>query len=204
MSQNEFAQVTGEFIQQNAEHAKIKKPFKKGGPYSKNDRDKRRDEVYRLHFEYGYSARKIAELRKWNRNTINGDLDYCYSSILKNAHHIDPVRAIMAYLEEMRIQKTRLRERLDKVKNNSERTTNERLIYDINSKIINTFQKLADSTFRTHEKITEAINSRMKKHRIPSRAISYLDIISVSEKAQQRIKRILNEDREKGNSWGKF
>jgi hypothetical protein len=59
--------VSSEFI----ESGKIKtKQKKRGGPYSKDEKVKRLDEVYRLHFEYGYSARKISELMKINRNTI--------------------------------------------------------------------------------------------------------------------------------------
>ena len=49
---------------------------KKGGPYTKDEQRKRRDEVYRLHFEYSYSARKIAEFLKINRSTINRDIMY--------------------------------------------------------------------------------------------------------------------------------
>jgi len=52
----------------------FKSKNKKGGPYSKKDRDSRIDEVCRLHFEYGYSAKKISELMKVNRNTINSDI----------------------------------------------------------------------------------------------------------------------------------
>ncbi len=204
MSQKEFSQVTDEFLKQNSEYVKIKKHIKKGGPYSKNDKDKRMNEVYRLHFEYGYSARKIAEMMNVNRNTINGDIDYWYDKILKDVNYISPANIIKVRLEEMDIQKTRLREQLDKVKYNSERITIERLMFDINSKILNTYQKLADSTLRTHEEITEKINRLMKKQNMPRRVISYFDIISASEKAQQRIKRILKEDREKGNFWGKF
>src|SRR3989304_1897042 len=61
MSSNEVSQVTDEITQQNAKHEEIKKSIKKGGPYSKNDKDARRDEVYRLHFNYGYSARKLSD-----------------------------------------------------------------------------------------------------------------------------------------------
>lgn len=35
---------------------------KNGGPYSKDDRGKRQNEVFRLHFELGYPATKIADL----------------------------------------------------------------------------------------------------------------------------------------------
>jgi len=57
--------------------SEFKSKNKKGGPYSKQDRDSRIDEVCRLHFEYGYSAKKISELMKVNRNTINNDLNNC-------------------------------------------------------------------------------------------------------------------------------
>ena len=49
---------------------------KDGGPYTKDERTKRQNEVARLHFEYGYSAVKIAEMMKVNRNTINSDIKY--------------------------------------------------------------------------------------------------------------------------------
>jgi len=37
---------------------------KKGGPYTKNEKTKRQNEVYRLHFERGYSAVKISDMMK--------------------------------------------------------------------------------------------------------------------------------------------
>lgn len=40
---------------------------------------KRQNEVYRLHFKRGYSAVKISEMMKINRNTINKDITYWYS-----------------------------------------------------------------------------------------------------------------------------
>jgi len=73
--------VDEEFIKQNQNlNSKI---IKKGGPYTKTEREHRQQEVYRLHFEYGYSAKKISELMKINRNTINGDITYWYSKISK-------------------------------------------------------------------------------------------------------------------------
>ena len=56
---------------------------KKGGPYTKNEKMKRQNEVYRLHFELGYSAVKISDMMKINRNTINSDINYWYSSLSK-------------------------------------------------------------------------------------------------------------------------
>ena len=54
---------------------------KNGGPYSRDDREKRQNEVFRLHFEFGYPATRIAELMNINRNTINADIKYWYSTL---------------------------------------------------------------------------------------------------------------------------
>ena len=54
---------------------------KNGGPYTKKEQEKRKDKVYSLHFEKGYSAVKIAEILGVSRNTINGDIKYWYSNI---------------------------------------------------------------------------------------------------------------------------
>ncbi len=166
MSTNDLVQITDKFLKQNSKHAKIKKRIKKGGPYSKGEKEKRREEVYRLHFEYRYSARKIAELMKVNRNTINGDVDYWYVKMLKNVNFMVPKHSLIIFLEVMEIQNTRLREQLDKVKNNSERMPIERLIFDINSKILYTYQKLASSIIRTHDIATQWYNDKMKKDNV--------------------------------------
>ena len=199
MSSNELLHVSDEFLKQNSKHAKIKKPVKKVDPYTRNEKDKRRDEVYRLHFEYSYSARKIAELMKVNRNTINGDVDYWYSKILEKVNIIQPENKIITTLERMQIQLARLREQLDKVKSMSERISIERLIYDINSKILYTYQKVASSIIRTHGMATQLYNDKMKKDNRPDRNISLYDTITVSKKAEERIRRIINEDEKRGN-----
>ena len=105
------------------------KPHKRG-PYSKQELEKRQNEVYRLHFEYGYSARKIAELMNINRNTINGDIKHWYSKVTKS-HDIQLESAIYTILERLDIQRTRVREYLDKTSNISEKISIERIILDL-------------------------------------------------------------------------
>jgi len=86
-----------------------KQKIKKGGPYTKQEIMDRKNEVHRLHFEYGYSARKIADLMKVNRNTINGDIDYWYSKIAENFNMVDPLGSIMVNIQRLDIQRSRLR-----------------------------------------------------------------------------------------------
>ena len=49
---------------------------KKGGPYSKKEREDRRMQVYNLHFEEDLPAVKIAEMLDVNRNTVNDDITF--------------------------------------------------------------------------------------------------------------------------------
>lgn len=191
----ELPVVATEFIEENRK-IKSKTHTKNGGPYSKLERDKRRQEVYKLHFEYGYPARKISELIKINRNTINGDIDYWYSKIYKKSGNIfNPESAIILNAQRLEIQRTRLREQLDKAKSFQERLALERLIYEIVCKILHTFNKLAESSRRILDESTERLNRWMKQNGKDSRYLSVFDRISVSSKAMKRIEEIIKEDR---------
>jgi len=64
------------------------KSEKSGGPYPVHAKKLRRDEVFRLLFDYGYSARKIAEMIKINRNTINSDITYWYSQLQRDDERV--------------------------------------------------------------------------------------------------------------------
>ncbi len=184
---------TVESLKQSSKNEKSKKDIKKGGPYSKNEKEKRREEVYRLHFEYRYSARKIAELMKVNRNTINGDIDFLYSEIGENVNIIDPGDGVINWLEQMDIQLARLRERLDKVKNNSERMAIERLIYEINSKVLNTHLKLSNSTIRLNKYAIGMLNDHLEKNKDPTRYMTLFEKVSVSVKTKEKIDKVIKE-----------
>ncbi len=173
----------------------VSKQIKKGGPYTKQEIIDRKNEVYRLHFEYGYSARKIADLMKVNRNTVNGDIDYWYSKIVQNYNMFDPSYAIMVNLQRLDIQRSRLREQLDKTETFQEKLALERLILEIDSKILNTHNKLTNSTRRLIDYSTERINDWMKENKKDDRFLTLFDRISVSGKAIEKIDKIIKQDR---------
>ena len=84
---------------------------KKGGPYSKDEREKRQNEVFRLHFEYGYFATKIADLMKINRNTINADIKHWYSNIKEEIKH-DSEDFFLKQIRRLEAQRTRIIENI--------------------------------------------------------------------------------------------
>jgi len=199
--ENDLPEIAEEFFSENKNHSqKTNLQRKKSGPHSKKQRNKRKDEVYRLHFEYGYSARKIADLMKINRNTVNGDINYWYSKIVKNTNVFNPEFAILINLERLEIQHSRLREQLDKTKSVQEKLAFERLIFDIDSKILHTYHKLTDSSVRVMNYSTNILNTWMKQNKSEKRYMTMHDKFSVSEKAKARINKIINEDRLRGRN----
>ena len=112
---------------------------KKGGPYTKQEQEKRRDQVCRLHFEYGYSAKKISELIKVNRNTINSDIKQLYLTLETNWEKTSAVSLLQSHVASIHAQKTRLREELDNTDKISEKLAIEKIILQVESKI-NQFQ----------------------------------------------------------------
>jgi len=115
---------------------------KKGGPYTKKQQEKRRNEVYRLHFEFGYPAQKIAGILKVNRNTVNSDINFCYSQLSLDWENRDGKKLIVKQLERFELQRSRLYEELEKCNVLSEKITVEKLILDIDQKISQIVTKL--------------------------------------------------------------
>jgi len=142
-SKRKLSELTqaSDFSEQNLANcpSEFKSKNKKGGPYSKKDRDSRIEEVCRLHFEYGYSAIKISELMKVNRNTINNDIKQLYLTLESNWEKTTSVSLLQNHIESVLAQKRRLREALDNTEKFSEKLAIEKMILQVESKI-NQFQ----------------------------------------------------------------
>jgi len=171
--------ISEEFL---AECQTMPKSQRHNGQYTKQEIQKRRNEVYRYHFEYGYSARKIAELIKINRNTINGDIKHWYSKVTK-ANDIQPESAIFTILERLDIQRTKIRESLDQATNISEKIPMERMIMDIDSKIAQINEKLYFSSTKLIGYMIESLNNHLKSKNDNTRYLGIHDKIAVSDDA---------------------
>jgi len=167
---------------------------KKGGPYTKVERRKRLDEVYRLYFEYGYSARKISEFLNINRNTINGDIDNLRFDIAKKWGHLDPETFVKDQVERFEIQRTRLRKQLDNTESFKEKNTIEKFIFNIDTKITDFQMRLVESETRIYRKTAKGINENYKADNNSKRVISADFFFKVSEKAQEEMYKIFTED----------
>ena len=193
--QSDLPNVSKEFLKDNQTRNKtISKPRKKkGGPYSKTDRQARRDEVYRLHFEYGYSAVKIADLMKVNRNTIDSDIQYLYSTLQHADNKISFGDLINKQHIRFEYQRNRLMQILEKTNSIQEKQQLERLIFDIDSKLTSTYLKVCDSKLQNWDQAVDFINKWMEKNHKDNNYLLFGDLITTSENKRKRIDKILNE-----------
>lgn len=167
---------------------------KKGVSYTKDEQRKRLEEVYRLHYEYGYSARKIAEFLKVNRSTINRDVMYWHASMINKWRHWDPATFVINQVERLELQRTRLREQLNKVESFQEKIIIEKLILDIDMKITNFQIRLVESTSNINKKIANRMNKWYEKEKRDKRIILADVFLEVSEKACEKMYKIYRED----------
>ncbi len=165
--------------------------IKKGGPYTKKEQEERRSEVFRLHFEYGYSARKISQLMNINRNTINRDVSFCYSTLQTDNDKNGYDDWLNKQLFRLESQRVRLRKELDSEITLQEKLQVEKMILEIDSKITNLILKLKNSSHEDVELAVLHLNKWMKKMGYAHRYMSHNMLHRLSEKSRDKISKIL-------------
>ena len=120
---------------------------KNGGPYTKDERTKRQNEVSRLYFEYGYSATKISEMMRVNRNTINGDIKYLYSNIKEELRQ-DSEGFILKQIGRLESQRSRIVKKITEKNSDNddnESMRHEKLLLEVDAKINNLLIRIRES-----------------------------------------------------------
>jgi predicted DNA-binding protein (UPF0251 family) len=74
----------------------------------KEERIVRRKEVYRLHFEEGWSAVRIADSMNIHRNTINEDIKHWHSKLADQLNEYGYTALIQKHILRVESQRTRL------------------------------------------------------------------------------------------------
>jgi len=183
--------VTPDFIEENKKLFQTIPNSKKGGPYPKHVKKERRDEVFKLHFDYGYSARKIADMMKISRNTISSDIRYCYSKIQKEDSSLTTEGYLSKLLYRLELQRTRCIENMEKMDDSDDTSAFEKMIFDIDcklSQIILKFQTSNQSLFDSSMKI---LNDWLEKKGYKERYFLWGDAIRVSSHTFEKIEELL-------------
>ena len=108
---------------------------KNGGPYTKSDQDKRRRQVYELHFEKSQSALHIAQTLGVNRNTINEDIRYWYCELASTFDNLEIRDLMLKQHSRLEQQRIRLETLLQKQQDVFVILKIERMLFDIDRAI---------------------------------------------------------------------
>ncbi len=165
---------------------------KKGGPYTKQELEKRRDEVFKLHFEYGYSATQISKMLKINRNTINSDVSFLYSKLRGEMNEKFYDNWLDKQFTRLESQRVRLRKELDNEITLQERLQVEKMILDLDSKISSLSIKIATTNQKTWDDCIEWINNWMKENNHEERYMTHGSLYTIPKKSREKILQLLH------------
>jgi len=171
----------------------------KFAPYTRNERKERREEVYKLHFEHGMPATKIAELMKVDRHTIDNDLKILYKKAIMD---YDDYRYFEEIIDKQLVRLESQRDRLglylcDTKTNISNKIAIERLLADIDLKIIGVIDRMGENIIVNHDEIIEKVNKIAEDEGLKGRYTSNLELYRISIQSRQDLDKIIDI------AWGK-
>ena len=185
---NEF-DISQEFLAENINSLGQFVPKRKTGPYSKHDKQARQDEVFKLHFNYGYSAREISQIMNVHRNTINSDISFWYSKIKFSYPKIDFEEMIGKQFTRLELQRTRLRKELDSTKSFDEKITIEKMISEIDGKIMGFYLRVSNSDHSIQYLVQKEVNRFLEKKGHKTRVIYTSQLLDMPEKTYEKVAR---------------
>ena len=188
--------VSQEFLQAGIVSKQIKK--RKGGPHLKHKREKRRNEVFKLHFKYGNSAVSISQLLKANRNTINSDINYWYRKMQVQWENTDNESWLMKQVYRMEYQRSELMHDLEGATSTWERLAIRKIILAIDSKIAQITLKTKNAIEKGENSSLKMFNKFMDNHaksgELPRFGLKQ-EIFQVSDKTRMKIDKLIDSDR---------
>jgi hypothetical protein len=162
----------------------------KYSPYTRIQRKERRDEVYRLHFENGMPATRISQLMKVDRNTINNDLKILYNNAIRNNSDTTFDDVIDKQLLRLETQRDRLGLYLSDAKDINSKITIERLIADIDFKIIGLMERINQGIVQHYDELSQHINKIAEKENLKTRYTSLFEVYRISIDTRQDLDKL--------------
>lgn len=167
-------------------------PKHKFAPYTKSQRRLRRTEVYKLHFEHGMPATRIAQMMKVDRNTINNDLKVLYQKAL-NDYSLDSMNfddIVEKQLVRLETQRDRLGSYLCDEKDINSKISIERLIADVDFKLLGAIEKVNHNSNRFFDEILKGVNKMAEINNIHLRYTSLFELQRISMDSRKSLDEI--------------
>jgi hypothetical protein len=170
-------------------------PRQKYAPFTKSQRRKRRMEVYKLHFEHGIPAIRIAEMMKVDRNTINNDLRILYSKALDdyNPNDMSLDDILQKQLVRFETQRDRLCLYLSDANDINSKIAIERLIADIDFKLIGVIERVGQNAVRYWDEIIKQINKIAENEKLNARYTSLFELRRISIESGESLNKLKEE-----------
>ena len=164
----------------------------KFAPFTEAERRKRRTEVYKLHFENGMPATRIAQLMNVDRNTINKDLKFLYRQAL-NDYNLDDMSLddiLEKQLVRLEAQRDRLGLYLSDSKDITSKLTIERLVADIDFKMFAAIEKINHNSSRFWDEILKNVNKMAEINNLNLRYTSLFELQKISIESRKDLDEI--------------
>ena len=187
--------VSPEFIEGQKKiplNRKLVKPSK-FSPYTRSERERRRNEVARLHFEKGLPGLKIAEMMKVDKNTVYADLKAVYRELARPETSTNDAYA--RFYVRLEMQRGRLEEYLSKEGDVQVRLTIERQLTDIESRLLQAEQRIHDSHVTLLTKTAASINDYCEEQSLDFRVLNLLELVRVSPDGYSAYMKVLKRER---------
>jgi len=170
------------------------KPRRKNSPFTRIQRKERRDEVYKLHFEHGMPATRIAELMKVDRNTINNDLKILYNKAIRDYNSDLSFDDLIAkQLLRLETQRDRLGLYLCDLKDINSKITIERLITDIDFKVIGVIDRINQNIVQHYNAVIEHVNKIAENEKLRTRYTNLFELYRISIDSRQDLDKLREE-----------
>jgi Mn-dependent DtxR family transcriptional regulator len=167
----------------------------KFAPFTKSQRRKRRMEVYKLHFDHGVPATRIAEMMKVDRNTIKNDLKILYREALKDYDpddmSLDDI--LQKQLLRLETQRDRLGLYLSDAKDINSKIAIERLMADIDFKLIGAIEKVYHKEGRFWDEIIKKINKIAENKKWDVRYTSLFELHKISTDSRKSLNKLMED-----------
>lgn len=167
----------------------------KFAPFTRSQRRKRRMEVYRLHFEKGIPAIRIADMMNVDRNTINNDLKILYSKALNdyNPNEMTFDDILQKQLVRLETQRDRLGQYLYEAKDLNCRITIERLIADIDFRLLGVIERFNQNIVRFWDEVIKQINKSAENEKLKTRYTSLFELNRISIDSRKSLDELKEE-----------
>lgn len=188
--------VDPSFIEENKKLVTTRQ--KSGGPYSKGQRRKRRQEVFRLHFQEGVPAIKIANLMQINRNTINQDINWLCDKMVEDIKGEDFNGYFGKQMVRLETQRARLFAYLSEAKDLDHKLTIEKQLSDLDFRLASMLEKFKFNQLAFWDATLKKFNEEAGRLGLDKRFTTLFELYKISwrgRKAIDSIHKTINEDR---------